>query len=391
MRPRSLVWAILLLLLAWSPAAQAQEDIVAFGDSITQGPQPFDEEGKGGYPSRLQELLRASGRPEVKVFNEGLSGETTSAGLSRIQSILNSRSGIEIYIIMEGTNDVSRVARGELSLETTVNNLESMAARVRADAIIALYATIIPRPSWARLDRNNAISFDLVRRLRDLSSGGARPRAEPYEFFENEGATSFKKLYFCCDPVGHPNAAGFDFLAQIFADRIQEIDNLAPTISLFTKTGSGTSLQAGDRLHAEVHESGSDIRSSETYFTLNGRVVSTDVTGSKRRVELDYQVSAREIDCGARITVRTEDTADPPNIRNRTMAELGVPNASLLKGDVNGDCRVDGLDLGLLGISFGARFGEVLYAAFADTNNDGRIDGDDLAKLARNFGKTSDS
>ncbi len=108
-------------------------------------------------------------------------------------------------------------------------------------------------------------------------------------------------------------------------------------------------------------------------------------------MELDYQVSGRDLDCGARITVHTADAANPSNIRNRIMAELSVPGQTRTKGDVNGDCRVDGIDLTLMGISFGSRFGEVQFSFFADTNNDRKIDGDDLARLARNFGKTSDS
>jgi len=383
---------LLLLAVSWSsPSAFGQEDIVAFGDSITQAPLPFDEEDRGGYPSRLQDILRDSGMEGVKVYNEGLSSERTSAGLSRLDSVLSAHNDIGTYIIMEGTNDVTLIFRGELSMETTLNNLEAMAAKVRAEAIIAMYSTIILRPSWARWDRSNAVTFTLVRRLRDLTASGNRPLAEPYAVFENEGSPGFKKYYWCCDPIGHPKGAGFDLLADLFADKVLGDDTLAPTISSFTKTGVGSVLQAGDRLHAVIHESGSGIVETESYFTLNGRTVATEVTGSKRRLELAYQVAGKDIACAARITVRTEDGASPPNIRNRTMAELGVANAIVLKGDVNGDCRVDGFDLSLMGLSFGSIFGEVQFSALADTNSDDKVDGDDLAKLARNFGKSSDS
>lgn len=385
----SFKWTLLALACLLPVAAVAQDDVVAFGDSITQGPLPFDEENRGGYPSRLQDLLRDSGMTDVKVHNEGLSSETTAEGLSRLNSVLGAHKDAGIYILMEGTNDVTKISRGELSMESTVSNIEAMAAKVRAKAIVAMYSTIIPRPSWARWDKGNAVTFDFVRRLRDLTASGSRPLAEPFEFFENEGSPGFKKLYFCCDPIGHPKGNGFDLLAEIFADKILGNDTLAPTISLFSKTGTGGILRAGDRLHAVIHESGEGIVEAETYFTLNGRAVPTDTTGSKRRVEIDYQVAGKDIDCAARITVRTEDAADPPNIRNRTMAELAVPNANVLKGDVNGDCRVDGFDLSLMGLSFGSVFGEVQFSFLADTNNDGKVDGDDLAKLARNFGKSS--
>jgi len=388
-----ILFGIVLVAVAWPAQTLGQEEVVAFGDSITQGGDAFDEEKKGGYPSRLQDLLQASGITDAKVHNEGVASERTTEGLSRIDSVLSRHNQADTFIIMEGTNDVTRIARGELSFETTVRNLEGMAAKVRAKAMVALYSTIIPRPPWARTDKSNAVTFDLVRRIRDLTSGGVRPLAEPWAVFENQGVPGFKNNY-CCnpgDPVGHPNAAGFDLLAQLFADRLLEIDNLAPTISLFTKTGTGGVLKAGDRIHAVIHESGTGIQLTETYFTLNGRAVSTDVTGSKRRAELDYLVAGKDVGCAARITVRTEDGASPPNIANRTTAELSVAGATVLKGDVNGDCRVDGFDLSLMGLSFGSKFGEVKYSFLADTNNDKKVDGEDLAKLARNFGKSSDS
>ena len=368
-----------------------QEEIIAFGDSITKGPDWADEEKKGGYPSRLEDLLQAAGTTDAKVHNEGVASELTAEGLSRIDSVLSKHKQADTLILMEGTNDITRIARGELSFESTVNNIESMAAKVRAKAVEAVYATIIPRPSWARSDTSNVLTFELVRRLRDLTSGGNRPLAEPWQVFEINGTSGFKKLY-CCnpeDPVGHPNATGFDLLAELFADKLLGIDNLPPAISAFSKTGSSSALQPGDRIHAVVHENDSGIDEAETYFTVNGRAVATDTVGSKRRLELDYQVAGKDVACAARITVRTEDNADPPNIQNRTVAELLVANETILKGDVNGDCRVDGFDLGLMGLSFGSKSGEVRFSAFADTNNDSKVDGDDLAKLARNFGKSS--
>lgn len=372
-------------------ALWGQEIIVAFGDSITEGASWADEEKRGGYPSRLEDLLREAGTADARVHNEGLSSEKTAEGLSRIDSVIAKHPQADTFIIMEGTNDVTRIARGELSMESTVNNLEAMAAKVRAKAIVVLYSTIIPRPNWARTDSNNAVGFALVRRIRDLTSGGNRQLAEPWEVFENEGAPGFRR-YYCCapsDPVGHPNAAGFDLLAGLFADKLLGIDNIAPTVSSFFKTGSFGILRAGDRLQAIVHESGEGIRIEDTYFTVNGRKVDTDTVGSKRRLELNYQVAGKDVECAGRITVRTEDAAEPPNIRNRTVAELDVLDATTLKGDVNGDCRVDGFDLSLLGLSFGSKFGEVRYSELADANKDNRIDGDDLARLARNFGKSS--
>lgn len=392
LRLRGMILVLLVLTVLGPFRAEAQEEVIAFGDSITEGADFADEEKRGGYPSRLEDLLKDSGIAGAKVYNEGVASEWTGAGLSRVDGVLSQHKSADTFILMEGTNDVTRIARGELSMETTVSNLEAMASKARAKAMVTYYSTIIPRPNWARTDSSNGVTFALVRRIRDLTSSGNRPRAEAWEVFENQGAPGFKKLYCCTnrDPVGHPNAAGFDLLAQTFADVLLEVDNIAPTVSQFFKTGSFGVLKAGERLHTVVHESGEGIEDSATFFTLNGRTIATKVTGSKRRVELDYQVTAKDIECAARITVRTEDLANPPNIRHRLVAELDVANTLVLKGDVNGDCRVDGFDLSLMGLSFGSAFGTVRYSGLADTNNDKKIDGDDLAKLAKNFGKSSD-
>jgi hypothetical protein len=214
--------------------------------------------------------------------------------------------------------------------------------------------------------------------------------AEPFEILENRELKVYKKYYFKRDPVGHPNSAGFALLAEHFAEKVLGEDTLAPVVSGFSKNRSGRFLATGDQLFALVHESGAGIASADSYFTLNGRSIDTDVEGTSRRTTLSYRVTNRDIACGGRITVRTEDRAKPANVRNRLVAEYRVEGARLLKGDVNGDCRVDGFDLGLLGPSFGSKRGDVNYSELADSNNDDSVDGEDLAKLARNFGKSSD-
>ena len=373
-----------------SVPARAQEDVVAFGDSITEGPFPFDEDDIGGYPKRLQQYLRDAGMTGVVVFNEGKSSEKTAEGLTRIDSVLDKHAKrAAVVVIMEGTNDVSKIAEGLLSIETTVSNLEAIAAKVRARAIDPLYSSIIPRPPWAKRDSANFITYDLVLRLRDLTSTGNRVMAFVYEVFKSMAPSVYDTHYFFKDVVGHPNATGFQLLAEIFGDQILRQDHLAPTASWFFKTGRAGILDPGDEIRGAMHESGTGIRKSDTYFTLNGRSVSTDVEGNQRRVELSYRVTNADLECAGRITMRSEDGAEPPNIRNQIVAEFSVADARRLASDVNGDCRVDGFDLTLLGVAFGARRGEVDYSSFTDITNDGRVDGDDLAKLAKNFGKKS--
>jgi len=73
--------------------------IVAVGDSLTAG-QGLDEEQS--YPAQLQRKLQAAGL-QYRVVNAGVSGETTSGTLSRLEWILTLEP--DIVILEIGAND----------------------------------------------------------------------------------------------------------------------------------------------------------------------------------------------------------------------------------------------------------------------------------------------
>ncbi|MCW8877560.1 MAG: GDSL-type esterase/lipase family protein [Kangiellaceae bacterium] len=74
------------------------DTILAFGDSLTAGVGA----GKGrDYPTILAEL---SG---LKVVNAGISGETTTQGVIRFQSLLDQHNP-SLVILLEGGNDILR-------------------------------------------------------------------------------------------------------------------------------------------------------------------------------------------------------------------------------------------------------------------------------------------
>jgi len=73
--------------------------IVAVGDSLTAGLGVNEEEA---YPARLEKKLRAAGY-DWKVVNAGISGETSSGTLSRINWVMKLRP--DIVILETGAND----------------------------------------------------------------------------------------------------------------------------------------------------------------------------------------------------------------------------------------------------------------------------------------------
>jgi uncharacterized protein (DUF2141 family) len=60
-----------------------------------------------------------------------------------------------------------------------------------------------------------------------------------------------------------------------------------------------------------------------------------------------------------------------------------------LTGDVNGDGKVDGKDLGAVASAFGSYPGSQRWNPSCDLNGDGHVDGKDLGIVAANFGKSA--
>lgn len=116
-----------------------QEDnrpvIVAFGDSLTQGVS-----GKS-YPAYLQDILDQNGY-EYRVENQGVSGDTTSDGLARIENVIAQKPAL---VILEfGGNDGLR----GIPVEETKKNLERMIQELRAAKIPLVLAGITLPPNY---------------------------------------------------------------------------------------------------------------------------------------------------------------------------------------------------------------------------------------------------
>jgi acyl-CoA thioesterase I len=73
--------------------------IVAMGDSLTAGYGVAIEES---YPASLEKMLRAAGHP-YQVINAGVSAETSSGALSRLEWVLTMKP--DIVILETGAND----------------------------------------------------------------------------------------------------------------------------------------------------------------------------------------------------------------------------------------------------------------------------------------------
>lgn len=96
--------------------------IVFFGDSITAG---YGLDPEAAYPALLQEKIDARQLPYA-VVNAGVSGDTTAAGLRRINWVLRG-SQPDIVVVALGGNDGLR----GLPVEQTRENLSKIIDRIR--------------------------------------------------------------------------------------------------------------------------------------------------------------------------------------------------------------------------------------------------------------------
>lgn len=95
--------------------------IVAFGDSLTEG---YGIDREEAYPAQLENSLIELGY-DVKVFNSGYSGETSTGALNRVNWVLTLNP--EIVILTTGANDAIRgidLSITKSNIEKIIDNLE---------------------------------------------------------------------------------------------------------------------------------------------------------------------------------------------------------------------------------------------------------------------------
>ncbi|RTL96173.1 arylesterase [Ancylobacter aquaticus] len=196
--------------------------IVAFGDSLTAG---YGLPASQAFPVRLQAALRAKGH-EVVIENAGVSGDTTSAGLARLDwSIPEGTDGV---ILELGANDALR----GLDPAIPEKSLDAILARLKARGIPVLLAGMQAPPNLGAAYQKH---FDgLYARL-------AQKYDVPlYPFFLDgvAGNTAVNQ------PDGiHPTAAGVDII----------VERMLPAVEAFLATlkagapaaGAGGAASAG--------------------------------------------------------------------------------------------------------------------------------------------------
>ena len=117
--------------------ADAPLNIIGFGDSLMAG---YQLESNEGFPARLEAALKERGH-DVSITDAGVSGDTTSGGLARLDwSVPDGTDGVVLEL---GANDALR----GLPPQQTRDNLEAMIVRLKERGIEVLLAGMLAPPN----------------------------------------------------------------------------------------------------------------------------------------------------------------------------------------------------------------------------------------------------
>ena len=223
---------------------------VAFGDSITYG-----EDGQaalttesGGvlaflrsvqlfgrdYPTVLENTLKARYSLQIDsiaVANRGKPGEYASdpttpgeqSSVSRFSTVL---PGQQVVLLMEGSNDVNFAVKDSKVLDSAVANLQKMIRAAKSAGAVPYIATIPPMNPNAACCRSAGAAlvpaFD--DRIRQLATSEGITLVDVFKAFNGD-------LTLLSSDGLHPNALGYERIADTFFQSIRTTLELPPTVA----------------------------------------------------------------------------------------------------------------------------------------------------------------
>lgn len=181
-------------------SADATVKIVALGDSLTAG---YGLPGSAAFPARLERALKAKGYA-VEIVNAGVSGDTASGGLARLDWSVP--AGTHAVVLELGANDALR----GIDPKVTRKALTAIVARLKARNIEILLCGMQAPPN---LGAAYAQDFNAV--FTDLADGLIF-----YPFFL-DGIAADRTLN-QRDGV-HPTSAGVDAIVKGILPKAEEL------------------------------------------------------------------------------------------------------------------------------------------------------------------------
>ncbi|MBZ9745764.1 arylesterase [Mesorhizobium sp. CO1-1-7] len=190
-----------------SSARAAPFKIVGFGDSLMAG---YGLGPGEGFTDKLQAALRAKGH-DVVVANAGVSGDTSSGGLARLDWSVP--DGTQLVILELGANDMLRGVAPDI----TKRNLDEMLGKLKERKIAVLLAGMRAAPN---LGADYQSAFDAI--FADLAGKYDVPL---YPFFL-DGVAGQPGLQL--EDGLHPSARGVDLMVERILPTVEKTMAAAP-------------------------------------------------------------------------------------------------------------------------------------------------------------------
>ena len=115
-----LSFIIFITSLACMIPQDSRKTIIFYANSLTAG---YGLPQENAFPAVVAELIEESGK-KYKVVNAGVSGETSSGGLTRIDWIL--KQHIDIFILELGANDGLRGIPTKKTIENLLGIMDKL-------------------------------------------------------------------------------------------------------------------------------------------------------------------------------------------------------------------------------------------------------------------------
>jgi lysophospholipase L1-like esterase len=212
--------------------------VLAFGDSITYGTSTdwCDVDGTPvicgttivGYPERLRGLLQARYPSQFfQVQNEGVPGECASrpcgpqtSGQGRLPTSLNAAQ--DVVVILQGVNDLN----AGVSVPDIISALTSMISSARNAGKLVVISTLTP----VKPREDNGLFKAVPARIAELNAAIESMKASlgvPRVDMTAAFGAGYAALL---SPDGlHPNAAGYQRMAEAIRDKLVEQFEITPS------------------------------------------------------------------------------------------------------------------------------------------------------------------
>ncbi len=213
---------------------------LSFGDSLTQGttspaPSLLILNPADAYPVKLQALLSARYLDQtITVINEGRGGERIMEGVERLSGVLD-KNRPQVLLLLHGANDLN-INRGA-AISTIIDGLESMIDKAGRRGVKVFLATFPPQNPVGKNGHGANYVPELNRDIKELAADEDATLVDLYAGFGTY-------VGYIGEDGLHPTPAGYDRMAEIWRDAIQQVyDRPAPASKEFAPMNSTRALR----------------------------------------------------------------------------------------------------------------------------------------------------